>query len=42
MDPFRVDRGVQALDMAPSGLFVGGVLVGVTETNARDVVRTEK
>ena len=41
VDPLRVDRGVETLDMAPSRLFVGGVLVVVAKANAHDVVRSE-
>ena len=42
MNPLRIDRGVKALSMTPTRLFVGGVLVGGAEANAHDVVRSKK
>ena len=39
MEPFRIDCGVEALDMAPPHLFVGVGLVSVAKANANYVVR---
>ena len=41
MEPLRVDRGVETLDMAPPHLFVGVGLVVVAKANAHDVVRSK-
>ena len=41
VDPFRIHRGIEAMDVTPSRLLRGGTLICVAETNTNYVIRSK-